>query len=225
MEVVAAAAARRQDVREEARLRPGQRFDAGVEEAGLDAATRPGRDRPAAAATTVRDRRRARPPGLRRAAPRRAGSPTGRCRRRARRHPGAPAESGSRPPSAAAGPPAASRRRRQMWPTVRACRDDQRVAGQVAGRGPQHETIAHASTPSTSTPSRTGASAAYRSRCLTISSRSMNPSGSGPSYAPPGSWTLQFGRDEAEAVPTVSPGLSHPAALEDGVLDAESVSS
>src|SRR5207253_2685912 len=47
----------------------------------------------------------------------------------------------------------------------------------------------------TATRSRTGAlnERAYDSRCATIASRGMNPSGSSPAYAPPGSRTVQFG--------------------------------
>src|SRR5207237_4944738 len=47
----------------------------------------------------------------------------------------------------------------------------------------------------TATRSWTGAlnERAYDSRCATIASRGMNPSGSSPAYAPPGSRTVQFG--------------------------------
>ena len=161
MEVVAATAARRQHVRKEARLRPGQRVRRRVEEARLDeppnevtvadaprqprsAAARE-HDLPAGVVQLLRDLAA----GL--AAPDDEDGACGEHRRRAvvvgRRACGR--LSGS---IAAAGGKCGRR--------VGAGRDDERVAGQVAGRRPENEAVVRPSTASTSTPSRTGASAA-----------------------------------------------------------------
>ena len=219
---MAAVAPGRQHVREEARLRPRQRFRAGIEEAALDeppdevpAADAPRRPRRAAAgeddlATGLVQFLRELAAGLA-AADHEHGAVGKRLRRAVvvRRQ----------PQQAPRQRPGGSW---EMRPSVGAGRDHEDVGGEVAARtSAARSRRPRVSTPSTSTPSRSGRAGGValevaddlvpqhepvRVEAVVRAARQLH----GP-----------VRRHETEAVPAVAPGLADPATLEHGVLDAE----